>query len=568
MKWLSPRSLTGQIALVMTAALLVASAVNFGFLWAENSRAGLIEATGPGLTRFVDFAQEIVANPPPPSERNLPLGRPQGGGRFVFGPNSIIWNRRLVRNPRLEQRLSRALEDGGVKVSLVQAADRIIERRPGLPGGAFGGPGGPGGPPGGAGGPGSSTGGGFGGRGQFSGAPGSRFQSPGGQPDGQPGNPPGNSPASAPDRTPAPDGVRIDPSQRPPDAPAKPDLQTRPGGLRSGVGARSPASGFGPAGGARGLRAREVVFSVQFADGRWLNANFFSPLPAGGEIYRLGATTFVAFACVLIAALWIASRLSRPLQDLTRAAAHVGAAGEPQEVAVRGPSDVRQTLEAFNAMSARVSQLLGEKDVMLGALGHDLRTPLSSLRIRLESMEPESERNKAVKTIEETTQLLEAILELARQGRSNEPVQMMDVSILVQDMVEDYAETGAPVTLTASERAPAACRPLLLRRLLRNLIDNAVTYGGAARISVAKRDGQLEIRVEDDGPGMTPDALATATRPFVRGDASRSRTTGGAGLGLALADAIAKTHKGTLVLSNRAPHGLAAVVKLPLIAGV
>ena len=317
----------------------------------------------------------------------------------------------------------------------------------------------------------------------------------------------------------------------------------------------------------RGLRAREVVFSVQFADGRWLNANFFSPMPPDSEIYRLGATTFVAFACVLLAALWIASRLSRPLQDLTQAAAHVGAAGEPQEVAVRGPSDVRKTLEAFNAMSARVSQLLGEKDVMLGALGHDLRTPLSSLRIRLESMEPESERNKAVKTIEETTLLLEAILELARQGRSNEPVQMMDVSILVHDIVEDYAETGAPVTLTGSEKTPASCRPLLLRRLLRNLIDNAVTYGGAARVSVARCDGQLEIKVEDDGPGMTPEALATATRPFVRGDASRSRTTGGAGLGLALAEAIAKTHKGALILSNRTPHGLSAVVRLPLIAG-
>jgi signal transduction histidine kinase len=331
---------------------------------------------------------------------------------------------------------------------------------------------------------------------------------------------------------------------------------------------RPPAGGAGPPGRGRGNHVREGVFSVPFADGRWLNASFFSPLPPGGEIYRLGATTFVAFACVLIAALWIASRLSRPLRDLTEAAAHVGAAGQPQAVEVRGPSDVRQTLEAFNAMSTRVSQLLGEKDVMLGALGHDLRTPLSSLRIRLESMEPESERNKAVKTIEETTQLLEAILELARQGRSNEPVQMMDVSILVQDMVEDYAETGAPVTLTTAERAPAACRPLLMRRLLRNLIDNAVTYGGAARVSVARRDGQIEIGVDDDGPGMTPEALAAATRPFVRGDASRSRTTGGAGLGLALADAIASTHKGALVLSNRTPHGLSAVVRLPLIVGV
>jgi signal transduction histidine kinase len=137
----------------------------------------------------------------------------------------------------------------------------------------------------------------------------------------------------------------------------------------------------------------------------------------------------------------------------------VGAAGEPQEVTVQGPGDVRQTLEAFNAMSRRVSQLLGEKDVMLGALGHDLRTPLSSLRIRVENMEPEAERQKAIRTIEEASDLLEDILELARQGRSKEPIKTMDISILVQDIVEDYSDTGAPVSMLTSEKGPVACRP-------------------------------------------------------------------------------------------------------------
>src|SRR5690606_15549179 len=193
------------------------------------------------------------------------------------------------------------------------------------------------------------------------------------------------------------------------------------------------------------------------------------------------------------AALWIASRLGRPLRDLTAAAQQVGAAGEPQEVKVQGPGDVRQTLEAFNAMSRRVTQLLREKDVMLGALGHDLRTPLASLRIRIESMEPEAERLKAIRPIEEASGLPEDILELARQGRSKEPVQTMDISIIVEDMVEDYAETGAPVSLTSSEKAPVACRPVLFRRALRNLIDNAISYGERARLSVFRLDDEVHV---------------------------------------------------------------------------
>lgn len=309
--------------------------------------------------------------------------------------------------------------------------------------------------------------------------------------------------------------------------------------------------------------AREIILALQIPDGRWLSSTTLAPEGASGEMLLLGASTFIIFAFVLAAALWIASRVARPLQDLTAAAQKVGAAGEPQEVTVQGPGDVRQTLEAFNAMSRRVSHLLGEKDVMLGALGHDLRTPLASLRIRLESMEPEAERLKAIRTIEEASELLEDILELARQGRSKEPVQTMDIAILVQDMVEDYAETGAPVSLSSFEKGPVACRPVLFRRALRNLIDNAVSYGERARLSVTRANGEVLVKVEDDGPGMSAEALALAADPFYRGDASRNRTTGGAGLGLTLADAIAKAHGGSLVLANRAPHGLTATIRLP-----
>lgn len=310
--------------------------------------------------------------------------------------------------------------------------------------------------------------------------------------------------------------------------------------------------------------AREILLAAQLPDGRWFSSISVSPEPNRGDAMLLGVSTFVTFVFVLGAALLVARQVSRPLRDLADAAVRVGASGKPEEVPVQGHGDVRQTLEAFNAMSRRVSQLLNEKDVMLGALGHDLRTPLASLRIRIESMEPEAERAKAVRTIEEASQLLEDILELSRQGRSSEPERTIDVAVLVQDIVEDYSETGAPVTLQSSEKAPVACRPVLFGRAMRNLIDNAIAYGGAARVSVSRENAKVLVTIEDDGPGIPPDLLSRATDPFVRGETSRSRETGGTGLGLTLADAIAKAHGGSLKLVNRAAGGLSATIELPV----
>ncbi|MDP3495883.1 MAG: ATP-binding protein [Hyphomonadaceae bacterium] len=488
MKSLLPRSLSGQLALVMAGALLVASLVNFVLLLGERQRALLIEQSGAPMARFVDVARDVSASPPERG-RPLPIMR-QGPSRYQVQAGNPIDNRALPRHAGLEERLHDALVDAGLEPTQIRASVRSIIRpeRGGL-------------------------------------AQRNRADAGFGTPE---------------------NGPRPPLQQR-----SEPDFRPD-GGQSQDSGAMRPPR-----------EAREIILALQIPDGRWLSSTTIAPEATSGEVFLLGASTFIIFAFVLTAALWIASRVARPLQDLTAAAQKVGAAGEPQEVTVQGPGDVRQTLEAFNAMSRRVSHLLSEKDVMLGALGHDLRTPLASLRIRLESMEPEAERLKAIRTIEEASDLLEDILELARQGRSKEQVQMMDIAILVQDMVEDYAETGAPVSLASFVKGPVRCRPVLFRRALRNLIDNAVSYGERARLSVSRANGEVLVTVEDDGPGMSADALASAADPFYRGDASRNRTTGGAGLGLTLADAIAKAHGGSLALQNHAPHGLAATIRLP-----
>jgi signal transduction histidine kinase len=516
------RSLSVQIALVMAGALLVASAVNFAILMGERSRAGINEQSGPAIGRFIVNAAEVFNTPPVGSGMVVGL-RPQGGGRYMLMKLNPIDQRGLRRDSGLEQRLRRAFEEANVEFQDIRASTRIVERQDRMDrqerGRRMGGDPGSGpmimvvplddqGQPVGFGGPGGPN----------------------------PGGPNGG-------------------FGRIPDGP--------PGGFGAGPG---PGLRDGGPGDARPIRqVREIVLAAQLPDGRWFSGSNFSPQPPSDDFVRLTAGTVITFLFVLGAALWIASRLSRPLNDLTRAAAHVGSAGNPEEVIVRGPGDVRQTLEAFNAMSRRVSQLLGEKDVMLGALGHDLRTPLASLRIRLETMEPESERDKAVKTIEEASRLLEDILELARHGRSKEPVTPMDITVLVEDMVEDYSDTGMPVTLSSSQKAPVGVRPVLFRRALRNLIDNAVTYGDRARVSVQKVGNEALVRIEDDGPGMSEESLKSAADPFYRGDTSRNRITGGAGLGITLADAIAKAHGGSLELENRKPNGLVATIRLPII---
>jgi signal transduction histidine kinase len=456
----------------MTAALLVASAVNLAFLLTERSRFGLIESSAPAITRFADLVDVMIDRPimsAPALPRFDPAGPPgaPGGrmGRFSVADISMVDQRGLRENAKLSKRLSEALDALDHTGLQVKAAAHVIDRPP----------------------------------------------------------------------------------------------------LRMGGRARNDAR-FDPDGAWRNRlppRVREIVLSAQLPGGSWVGASMLAPLPNGDDAWRLAASTIVAFACVLAAALWIASRVARPLRTLASAATRVGGASPPEEVPVQGPSDIREAIQAFNAMNQRVSHLLTEKDLMLGALGHDLRTPLTSLRIRLETMEPEIERQKAIRTIEDASLQLESILDLARLGRSQEPPRLTDLSALVQDMVEDYADTGANVTFDGPGKAALSCHAPQIQRALRNLIDNALKYAGSAHVALGRTADGVEIVVQDDGPGLPAEDLEAVKSPFARGEGSRNRATGGAGLGLALAEAVAKAHGGALRLQNRTPKGLAVSLLLP-----
>ncbi|MDE0947166.1 MAG: ATP-binding protein, partial [Sphingobium sp.] len=207
--------------------------------------------------------------------------------------------------------------------------------------------------------------------------------------------------------------------------------------------------------------------------------------------------------------------------------------------------------------------MLDEKDRMLGAIGHDLRTPLASLRVRAESVEDDAERARMSETIDEMNRMLEDILSLARAGRSTESVQKVDLAALADAVVEDFIELDSPVDMTESDRAVAFVRPQQIRRALRNLIENAIVYGERAHVSVVRESGSIRLVVADAGPGIAEDRMEEMLEPFTRLEGSRNRETGGAGLGLALVRAIMAEHQGELRLTNRAGGGLEASLVLP-----
>jgi signal transduction histidine kinase len=331
------------------------------------------------------------------------------------------------------------------------------------------------------------------------------------------------------------------------------------GEVRAAIDPRAPRRARSTSGRRRG---QAMLLSAQLADGQWLNARLGVPSQPPLLSPGIALATLLLYLFVLSAAVLIAVRLARPLGHLTRAAQAFRGRNEPVRVEPAGPADLRNAIRAFNAMNTRVVRLLEEKDRTLGAIGHDLRTPLASLRIRAESVEPAEERERMIATIEEMTATLEDILTLARVGRSREQFERVDLSQLVRSIVDEYRELGHRLTFSADGEHMLDAQPNLLRRAVRNLVDNAVKYAGAAEVAVHAGEHQECIVVSDRGPGLPPEDLPRITGAFYRGEPSRNREPGGAGLGLSIAEAVADAHGGDLIFANREGGGLTVTMRL------
>lgn len=281
----------------------------------------------------------------------------------------------------------------------------------------------------------------------------------------------------------------------------------------------------------------------------------------------IGQTLLLYFIIVGGLALLL-RRITRPLAALTRRLeTFAETRATDGQLEPSGPEDTRRLIAAHNAMEARIAALLDEKDVMLGAIGHDLKTPLAALRVRTEKVTDETERARMAATIEEITRSLDDILSLARVGRPSDPLERVELAALVEQLAEEYEDMGEAVVLGDTQRIAVFARENWLRRAVRNLIGNALRYGEQAEVSLALEGGQAVIRIADKGPGIPEEDLERMLEPFTRGDPSRSRSTGGAGLGLTLARAIAEQHGGSLTLANRLQggkvEGLVAELRLP-----
>ena len=306
-----------------------------------------------------------------------------------------------------------------------------------------------------------------------------------------------------------------------------------------------------------------VRVSIALRDGSWVNIEFtaIDSLPLN---YPLISLLVVSVLLVLVLSYYALRRVTKPLDSLTRAAEALGRSGRTEILKETGASEVRRAARAFNEMQHRIRRLIEDRATMVAAISHDLRTPITRLKLRAEFIEDQEQRDKMLRDLDEMETMIKSTLALSREDANPEPRAHFDLGDLLMDCVEGLDGVTLDIDPTLSGgQAPIEAQPIALKRAVANLIENAIVYGKAAAVLLRHEGTEYRITIEDHGPGIPEAELDRVFRPFFRLEASRNRESGGAGLGLAIARSVVRAHGGDIVLKNRPEGGLQAIVSLP-----
>ena len=290
-------------------------------------------------------------------------------------------------------------------------------------------------------------------------------------------------------------------------------------------------------------------------------------VPVPGEEPSLPTAIFGQLAlltAVLGGVLFVMARtITNPLADLSRAAEALGRGIRQLPLQETGSKEIRETTRAFNVMQERLNRYVESRTRVLSAMSHDLRTPLTRLKLRVEQLNDPVMQERFNADLDSMNDMVSGALDALKGISDTEALAPTDINSLLEGLRSEFAEADASVTVSGAASLPIMARPHLLKRCLENLLCNAVNYGASAEVNVLEKDDEILIRIDDEGPGIPDRELEKVFEPYFRLEGSRNQNTGGVGLGLSIARDIAQAHGGTLTLTNRRPHGLRAELSLP-----
>lgn len=331
-----------------------------------------------------------------------------------------------------------------------------------------------------------------------------------------------------------------------------------PGDLQPGSWRRGP--GFDFIAGKNQLDG--FTAALRQSDGRWRVVASPGRRLSGAFKLQVALLFGAGLLLVLPLAWWFSHALSAPIRRFSEAADRLGRHPDAAPLPRQGPTELAQAVDSFNTMQARLNRMVHERTQMVAAIAHDLRTPLARLAFRMEAA-PAPLRERGLADIDEMKSMISAALDFIRNAQHPGPRAPLDFRLLVEGVVDDLVDVGADAMLLPGSSVVLEGDPGALRRMVANLCENALKYGGNVRVDLHRDGDGCVLWIDDDGPGIDPAQREQLLLPFVRGESSRNRDTGGIGLGLAVANGVATAHGGELALDNRAEGGLRVSVRLP-----